>query len=126
MKQLLQLEQLSLLTAAIAGLYLLPLHLSWWAYQLLFFAPDLSIAGYLVNNSMGARLYNLAHHQGLALVAVIAGIFAQQHALTLCGLSFLGHAAFDRVLGYGLKYRDSFHRTHLGWIKKADAGKATV
>jgi hypothetical protein len=31
----------------------------------------------------------------------------------------LGHSSADRILGYGLKYSDSFHHTHLGWIGRA-------
>jgi hypothetical protein len=29
------------------------------------------------------------------------------------------HAAFDRMLGYGLKYEQGFRHTHLGTIGKA-------
>jgi hypothetical protein len=36
--------------------------------------------------------------------------------LALAGVIMLGHSSFDRVLGYGLKYGDSFRHTHLGWI----------
>jgi hypothetical protein len=34
-----------------------------------------------------------------------------------------GHSAFDRMLGYGMKYTDSFQHTHLGLIGKATNGK---
>lgn len=34
--------------------------------------------------------------------------------LSLIGIVMLAHSSLDRVLGYGLKYPDSFQRTHLG------------
>jgi hypothetical protein len=34
----------------------------------------------------------------------------------LAGTILLGHSSLDRVLGYGLKYPDSFQNTHLGVI----------
>jgi hypothetical protein len=33
------------------------------------------------------------------------------------GTLLFTHASFDRILGYGLKYFDSFKHTHLGWMK---------
>ena len=32
----------------------------------------------------------------------------------LAGIILFGHSSFDRILGYGLKYTDSFKNTHLG------------
>ena len=34
----------------------------------------------------------------------------------LAGTVLLGHSAFDRVLGYGLKYPDAFKHTHFDEI----------
>jgi hypothetical protein len=34
----------------------------------------------------------------------------------LAGIILLGHSSLDRVLGYGMKYTDSFRLTHLDWI----------
>lgn len=44
------------------------------------------------------------------------GAAVNNPALQLAGLILLGHSSLDRVLGYGLKYADSFKHTHLGWI----------
>lgn len=89
----------------------------WW-YAAFFFAPDIGMLGYLVNASTGALTYNLLHHKALAVGLLALGLhFVQPYAL-FSGLVMLGHSAFDRVLGYGLKYPDNFHHTHLGWIGK--------
>ncbi|SMO78520.1 DUF4260 family protein [Gracilimonas mengyeensis] len=47
---------------------------------------------------------------------ILAGYFAEVKLLVAIGVVFLGHAAFDRVFGYGLKFPDDFRHTHLGWI----------
>ena len=49
--------------------------------------------------------------------------FGELNAAELAGLILFGHAAWDRLLGYGLKYNDSFHKTHLGWIGKKAADR---
>lgn len=36
--------------------------------------------------------------------------------LQLAGIILFAHAAFDRILGYGLKYERGFKFTHLGEI----------
>jgi len=72
--------------------------------------------GYVMNTRVGAVTYNLAHHQGLALAVLIAGIYFSLSALTLAGIILFGHSAMDRLLGYGLKYPDDFKHTHLGWV----------
>jgi hypothetical protein len=65
---------------------------------------------------MGAATYNTTHHKGLAVLFYGAGLLAGIPTLALIGLIILGHSSIDRVLGYGLKYPDSFQHTHLGWI----------
>ena len=92
--------------------------LSWWWFAGLFFAPDLSMLGYLVNNKAGAFAYNLFHHLGVAILVFIAGKYFSVIELELAGIILFSHSAFDRILGYGLKYEDSFHHTHLGRIGK--------
>ena len=44
-----------------------------WLWVLLFFSPDLSMLGYLVNTRVGAFTYNLFHHRGVALALVATG-----------------------------------------------------
>ena len=116
MNILLKLEDAAKLMAA----YWLSLYLghAWWVFFAWLLAPDVSMIGYAVNTRVGAALYNLAHHQGLALVVLVAGVYFSLEGLTLTGIILFGHSAMDRMLGYGLKYSDDFKRTHLGRIGK--------
>ena len=83
---------------------------------MLFLTPDISMAGYIFGPKIGAVAYNLAHHQGVAIFFYILGLVLSSQVLQLAGLVLLGHSSFDRLLGYGLKYPDSFGHTHLGMV----------
>jgi hypothetical protein len=89
-----------------------------WALVLLFFSPDLSMLGYLLNTRVGAFTYNLFHHRGLALALLATGFFTHLDILITGGLLLVAHLSFARMLGYGLKYEDDFKHTSLGWIGK--------
>lgn len=116
MKSLIRIEELSKLIAAYWGsLYL---GYSWWIFPALLFVPDLSMAGYLINSRAGAALYNVVHHQALAIVIGIMGFYYNNNQILLVALILFGHSALDRALGYGLKYAVSFHHTHLGQLGK--------
>lgn len=91
---------------------------SCWLFAALFLTPDLSMLGYLINARVGAITYNIGHHKGIALTLYIAGIFLNNAPLQFTGLLLFAHSSFDRMLGYGLKYSDSFNHTHLGMIGK--------
>lgn len=67
---------------------------------------------------MGATVYNLFHHMGIAIATLLVGWHFQLDLVSLAGIILLGHSAFDRMLGYGLKYSDDFKNTHLGRIEK--------
>jgi hypothetical protein len=88
----------------------------WWAYAALFLAPDLSMLGYLGGPASGAAVYNFVHHKALAVGLYLLGALLAEPVLQFSGLILLGHSSLDRALGYGLKYPDSFHNTHLGRI----------
>ncbi len=120
MTRLIRLEQLALLI----GCYLASLYLghAWWLFLALLLVPDISMLGYAINNKWGAVCYNVVHHQGVAVVAIMAGWLAGQPTVILAGLILLGHSAMDRALGYGLKYASGFHDTHLGKIGKSRGG----
>jgi len=116
MKNLLKIEEVALLGLAIYLNSYLPFPA--WVFWALFLAPDLGMLGYLFNPKVGAFTYNLLHHKGVAMACYLGGYFLIIHELTLVGVILLGHSSFDRILGYGLKYTDSFHHTHLGMIGK--------
>jgi hypothetical protein len=90
----------------------------WWWYPALLFTPDLSMLGYLVNTKIGAATYNFIHHKALGISVYMLGSILASQPLQLAGLILFGHSSMDRVLGYGLKYSDSFQHTHLGMLGK--------
>jgi Domain of unknown function (DUF4260) len=118
MKTTLKLEEAAMAALGIYFLTLYNLGLSVWIWAALFFAPDISMLGYLVNTKIGAVSYNFFHHKGVAIAAAITGYYLQQDVLTAAGILLFAHASFDRILGYGLKYADGFKNTHLGSLKK--------
>lgn len=114
MKNLLRIEEAAMLGLAIYLNSYLPFE--GWVFWALFLTPDLGMLGYLINTKVGAVMYNLLHHKGIAIACYLAGYFLVIHELTLSGVVLFGHSSFDRVFGYGLKYLDNFKNTHLGWI----------
>jgi hypothetical protein len=96
---------------------------SWWIFAILFLAPDLSFAAYLIDPKTGAFVYNAAHSY-MAPVALLTAGFASDEPLILSiAMIWLAHIGIDRALGYGLKYSVGFGFTHLGRIGK-DAASA--
>jgi hypothetical protein len=118
MKTILRLEELAMAAVAIYFLWHHNLDLSAWIWALLFFTPDLSMLGYLVNARIGALSYNLIHHKGIALLLILSGKIFEVEWLLSVGLLLFAHASFDRILGYGLKYSSGFKDTHLGNLQK--------
>lgn len=116
MKTILRLEEALQLLLAIYLVNQLPY--PGWLYWALFLSPDIGMLGYIANPKTGAFLYNLFHHKGLAVALSLAGLYFNIPELVFTGLLLFGHSAFDRMLGYGLKYNDNFRNTHLGWIGK--------
>ncbi len=116
MKTVLKIEELAEALLALAVFSHLPY--AWWVLPALFLVPDLSALGYLANPRVGAFCYNLAHHKALALAVGGAGWVLGQPVLLLAGTVLFFHSAFDRLMGYGLKYGSSFQDTHLGRIGK--------
>ncbi len=116
MKTILKLEELAQM---ILGIYIFSLlSLSWWWFIALFFAPDIGMLGYLFNNKVGAWFYNIFHHKGLAIVLYLVGVYLKLEILQVVGIIVFSHSAFDRFMGYGLKWERGFKYTHLGEIGK--------
>lgn len=92
-----------------------------WAMVLLFFAPDLSFAGYALGPRVGAIGYNLTHLYATGALIALVGWLGGAPVVTSLGLLWIAHAGFDRALGYGLKSAQGFVITHLGRIGKKAA-----
>lgn len=122
MKNLLTIENLALFILSIFIFGQTPF--DWWWYPTLFLLPDIGMVGYAINPRTGAIVYNIFHHLGTAVLFIVSGWYFQANFLLLGGSVFLGHTALDRIFGYGLKYSDSFHRTHLGYIGKEKGTKS--
>jgi hypothetical protein len=121
MKRLIQLEELFMFAAC---LYCYSyFKLSWWWFGACILLPDASMIGYMANNQIGAYLYNLFHHRGMAILVAFAGVITAVTFLQFAGYILFTHACLDRTLGYGLKYESGFLYTHLGKVGKDDAHK---
>ncbi len=89
----------------------------WWFYAMLFFAPDLSLAGYLAGPRVGAAVYDTVHSLTGPLMLALGAFFMVDAAPVLSvAFVWLAHIGFDRALGLGLKYGTGFRDTHLGRI----------
>ncbi|MDR3713920.1 MAG: DUF4260 domain-containing protein [Puia sp.] len=116
MKTILKLEEAGMLLLSIAGFCQLPF--AWWWYPVLILSPDISMVGYAIDSRVGAILYNLAHHKGIAIIVYLAGALGNHAVMELAGVILFGHSSMDRMMGYGLKYFEGFPFTHLGKIGK--------
>jgi hypothetical protein len=103
-----QLEEVAEFLLSIYLYSLLPF--AWWVYPVLFVVPDLSLVAMVVGPRLGGLVYNLFHHKGIAIGALIVGFWLNWPPLALAGTLALGHASFDRLLGLGL--RDGVTFTH--------------
>ncbi len=124
MKITLKLEELAMF--AISFYFVAQLPYAWWWFAALFLTPDLSMLSYLVSPKIGAMSYNIFHHKGIAIALVAIGIGLASSAVLFAGILLFAHASFDRMLGYGLKYPDSFTHTHLGNIGKATKSPLSI
>jgi hypothetical protein len=107
-----RLESVAILAGCLA-LYQARDH-SWGFFALLFFIPDLSILMYNFGPRIGGISYNLAHTflWGIALGAI--ALLTANALVEQIALIWAAHAAFDRAIGWGLKYPDSFCNTDMG------------
>jgi len=116
MKNLLRFEEAALFALCVLMTARLEMGLSWWVYILIFLSPDIGMAGYLVSTQVGAVTYNFLHHKALGATLIAFGLWQGGDAYLFAGLIQIAHSAFDRMLGYGLKYPDSFKHTSIGDI----------
>jgi hypothetical protein len=92
------------------------LGVSWLYFFVLFLVPDLSLLGYFAGSKFGAISYNVAHSLIGPMIATGVGLYLDHVPLLCASVIWISHIGFDRALGYGLKYADGFHYTHLGVI----------
>ncbi len=116
MKKIIAFEELVLFLGAIYAFS--QLSFEWWWFPALLLAPDISMLGYVAGNKAGAIVYNIFHHKALGVLVYLFGSYTNNELLLLAGVILFAHSCFDRVFGYGLKYADGFHHTHLGFIGK--------
>lgn len=83
------------------------MHGNWIVFAILFLAPDLAMVAYKAGLHAGATAYNAVHTYIAPLVLLIFP------AMRPYALIWAAHIAFDRLLGFGLKYPTSFKDTHL-------------
>ncbi|KAA8734446.1 DUF4260 family protein [Acinetobacter qingfengensis] len=90
--------------------------IGWGTFAIFFLTPDISLLGYLLNSKIGSVFYNAAHSYLLPFVILGLGIYFNVSIMWATAIIWTAHIGFDRMLGYGLKYSNGFHFTHLGVI----------
>lgn len=100
--------------AGVSVLAFVDLGFAWWWLLALFLLFDASMIGYAHSPRLGAWTYNAGHsYIGPAAAAGIA-VVAHSRGAAFLALVWGFHISVDRLLGYGLKFRDRFTHTHLG------------
>src|SRR5690606_14206311 len=116
MKSLVKLESVALFLLSVYLFTLL--NFAWWWFPVCLLLPDLSMIGYLFGTKNGAIVYNFFHHQLLAILLYLIGIYLENEIIQFIGIILFAHSTVDRIFGYGLKYFSGFQDTHLGKIGK--------
>ncbi|KEO73928.1 DUF4260 domain-containing protein [Anditalea andensis] len=111
MEILIQIEELFIFLGCIFLFY--RLDYKWWWFPALIMLPDVGMIGYLVNNTVGAIIYNLLHFRGTGVVLGMYGFSRGSRKWMLIGIILFAHATMDRAIGTGLKYFDGFWHTSL-------------
>jgi len=111
-----RIESLAILFAAVY--FYFHLHFSSIFFIIFLVVIDVSMAGYIINNKVGARIYNTGHSYAIPAVLLVLGAALPSQPLLALGLVWATHIALDRTLGYGLKLESGFQNTHLGIIGK--------
>lgn len=122
MKQIVSLEYMAA-ALVVAAFYVIVAQFDWWWLLILFLAFDISAIGYLINDRIGAFLYNLGHSLFIPALLVIVYIGTDNRVVLFITLLWLFHIFADRAFGFGLKHIKGFGHTHLGPIGKAKSSK---
>ena len=97
MKTILKLEEIGMTAIGIYLLTIHNLHIAIWIWFFIFFSPDVSMLGYLVNSKVGAITYNIFHYKGIAIVFICIGFLMEVEVILSVGILLFAHASFDRI-----------------------------
>jgi hypothetical protein len=87
---------------------------AWSQFAIWFFLPDIGILGYLHSARVGGASYNLTHCALWPCLFGIVGFLGDVALARQIALIWAAHIAFDRALGWGLKYDRGFFDTDMG------------
>lgn len=88
-------------------------------FILTLFLVDIWMVGYLINNKIGAYVYNIGHSLSLPVIIGVVGTYLDTRSVIAVSLIWTAHIGIDRAFGYGLKHESGFKHTHLGSIGKS-------
>jgi len=86
---------------------------NWWIFILFLLTPDIAMFAYIINNRIGAIIYNLVHTYTISIPFLLFGIMMNNNLIIMVGIIWSAHIGIDRLFGYGLKYTTAFQHTHL-------------
>src|SRR5258706_13541405 len=92
-KLLLRLEGLTLFLGAIAAFAMTAQ--PWWLFAALILVPDLSMAGYLAGNRVGAVAYNAVHVTTGPIALAVAGLMDGNLRVLGVAMVWLAHVGID-------------------------------
>ena len=84
-----------------------------WLFFVLLLVPDITMIGYVINKEIGAVVYNFGHSLISPLVILLSYFYFSKDYLLMISIIWIAHIFMDRLLGFGLKYGDSFNKTHI-------------
>src|SRR5690625_2075263 len=95
-------------------MYFYSLHdFNWWIFFLFLLVPDISMVAYIINNRMGAMIYNIVHTYTMSIPILLLGLIMENNFFIMSGIIWSAHIGIDRLFGYGLKYKTAFQDSHL-------------
>lgn len=84
-----------------------------WMFFVFLLAPDITAMGYIFNKNIGSQIYNVGHNLILPLLLALSYLYFSLDYLLITAIIWSAHIYMDRLFGYGLKYKDSFNKTHI-------------
>jgi hypothetical protein len=117
LRVLIRLEALAALLGSLWAFAQWGQSLGWAGFAATFLLPDLALLAYLAGPRWGAWAYN-GTHSAMGPALLLAASLKQSPLGVALALVWFAHIGFDRSLGFGLKYREGFHATHLGYLKR--------